>query len=618
MKKIFLPFVVLALIILCAGCLDSAHSTGTSGTTADLPKTVSVVYEDDDLDSSLNSTGASSITLQGDSITFSGSGIRVDGTKVTITSAGTYTISGTLNDGQILVDTHDEETVRLILNGVDITCLTSAPINIISAGKTVITLADGTDNFVTDGDSYLLETAESDEPDAAIFSNDDLTINGNGSLTVTANYNHGIVSKDDLKITGGHITVTAVNDGMRGRDSIAVSDGTIIILAGGDGMQSNNDEDPEKGYIAIEGGTITITSKEDGIQAETSLTINGGTMTLTAGGGSSTRITASTDPWSDRGGSMTVTSTTDTSTKGLKAGSAIIIAGGMISIDASDDAVHSNGSITIDSGTIVAASGDDGIHADSTLEINGGTINITKSYEGIESAAITLRDGSIRISASDDGINGAGGNDGSSIQGRPGQNTFNPSSGIFLTISGGYIVVDVTGDGIDVNGPITMSGGTVLVNGPTSNGNGALDYDGTFTISGGYLVAAGSSGMAQAPGTASTQYSVMMTFASPQPSGTMVHFETEDGEEILTFVPTKAYQSIVLSSSQLEKGVTYTVYSGGLSTGANTDGLFSGGTYTPGSQITSFTISGMVTNAGSTGAGGPGTIPGGRPGGMIR
>jgi hypothetical protein len=600
MKIFFLMFLALAVSIACAGCLDSTLSAGTQGTEAVPSGTVSVTYDKDDLDPGQDTSGASSISLQGNSITFNGTGITVHGTQVTITSGGTYSIRGTLDDGQILVDTKEEETVKLVLNGVDITCSTSAPFNIINAGKTVITLADGTDNIVTDGDSYIFENAESDEPDAAIFSKDDLTINGNGSLTVTANFNHGIVSKDDLKITGGRITVTAVNDGIRGKDSLSVKGGTIMIQAGGDGMQSSNDEDPEKGSISIEGGTITIIAKEDGIQAKNNLNITGGTMTLTTGGGSSTGSTAAPDPWGGRAG--TVTGATAASAKGLKAGGVITISGGTITIDASDDAIHANDRITIDGGTIIADSGDDGIHADSTIEINGGSLRITKSYEGIESPAITLRDGTIHIIARDDGINAAGGNDASSLQGRPGQNTFNPTSGISLIISGGYIVIDADGDGIDVNGPITMTGGTVIVNGPTSNGNGALDYDGTFTMSGGYLLAAGSSGMAQAPGTTSPQYSVMVTFSSPQSEGTMVHIETEDGKEILTFVPAKAYQSIVFSSSQLEKGATYNVYTGGSSTGTNTDSMYSGGIYAAGTRVTSFTVSGSVTYAGSSGA----------------
>jgi len=277
-------------------------------------------------------------------------------------------------------------------------------------------------------------------------------------------------------------------------------------------------------------------------------------------------------------------------------------------VDAADDGVHSDDRITIDGGTIIAASGDDGIHADTALTINGGSVTITKSYEGLESAAISLRDATIRITARDDGINGAGGNDGSPAQGRPGQETYDPSSRVSLAINSGYIVIDAGGDGIDVNGPITMSGGTVIVYGPTDNGNGALDYLDTFTLSGGYFLAAGSAGMAEAPSAASTRNSVMLTLSSPQPAGTMVHIESENGEEILTFVPTKAYQSLVFSSSQLEKGATYSVYTGGQSTGLNTDGLFSHGTYTPGTRVTGFTVSGSVTYAGSSNS------AGGRPG----
>ncbi len=157
-----------------------------------------------------------------------------------------------------------------------------------------------------------------------------------------------------------------------------------------------------------------------------------------------------------------------------------------------------------------------------------------------------------------------------------------------------------------------MTGGVVIVNGPTNNGNGALDYDGAFTVTGGYLVAAGSSGMAQAPGTSSTQRSVMVTFASAQPAGTMVHIEAGDGEDILTFVPTKAYQSVVFCSPELKEGATYTIYSGGSATGTVTDGLYSGGTYTAGTEVADVTISGIVTYAGSSGAGqAGGEFPGG-------
>jgi hypothetical protein len=257
--------------------------------------------------------------------------------------------------------------------------------------------------------------------------------------------------------------------------------------------------------------------------------------------------------------------------------------------------------------TSTLASGDDGIHSDSTLEINGGDISITKCYEGIESAVITINDGNIHLVASDDGINAVSGNDGAPIMGgRPGQDNFNSSGNNNLYINGGYIAIDSLGDGLDINGSINMTGGAVIISGPTSNANGALDYLGAFKITGGFLVAAGSSGMAQAPSTSSTQYSVMVNLSSSQSANAMVHIETNDGEGVLTFVPTKAYQSVVLCSPELENGSTYIVYSGGNSTGTVTDGLYSGGTYTAGTQITSFTISSIVTTIGSPSGGFPG------------
>jgi hypothetical protein len=202
-------------------------------------------------------------------------------------------------------------------------------------------------------------------------------------------------------------------------------------------------------------------------------------------------------------------------------------------------------------------------------------------------------------------------------------NDFESSGNNHLYINGGYIVFDAAGDGIDVNGQIDMTGGTVIVNGPTQNYNGALDYLGAFKVTGGFLVAAGSSGMAQAPTISSTQYSVMLNLPSVQPAGTMIHIESEDGEEVLTFVPTKAYQSVVLCSPELENSTTYIVYTAGSSTGAVADGLYSGGTYAAGTQLTDFTVSSVVTAIGSSGGGFPSGFPGGQggnmpPGGMPR
>jgi hypothetical protein len=300
------------------------------------------------------------------------------------------------------------------------------------------------------------------------------------------------------------------------------------------------------------------------------------------------------------------------SAKGLKAGVDVTILGGTIDIDSADDAIHSNDSLTINGGDIVLASGDDGIHSDSTLEINGGELSITKSYEGIESAVLTFNDGTIHIVASDDGINAAGGTGDFGMGGWQGPGGMESSTDYHTYINGGYIYVDATGDGIDSNGPIDMSGGVVLVIGPTSNNNGALDCMSGFDITGGFLVAVGSSGMAQGPSETSSQYSVIYNFESSQAAGTTVHLESSDGQDILTFVPTREYQSVVLSSPELENGATYAVYSGGSSSGTVTDGLYSGGTYSAGTEVASFTVSSVVTSAGLARQGFRG---GGRPGG---
>jgi hypothetical protein len=549
-------------------------------------------------------SGATEIVL-GDTIIVNGSGASVSGSTVRITTGGSYSVSGTLDDGQIIVDSQDKELVTLILNGVDITCSTSAPIYAVDAKKMVIVLTEGTDNYVTDGDSYILEDAKANEPNAAVFSKCDLTISGSGLLQVIANYNDGIASKDDLEITGGTITVESVGDGIRGRDAIVITDGDITVTAAADGFKSTNDEDPGKGLVTIEGGVIKITAGQDGIDAQTSVLVRGGNITLATGGGSTNSSKGS--GWGNWGATNdTQEKATAISAKGIKGVVSVTIEAGAINVDSSDDSIHSNGSVTINGGAITIASGDDGMHADSALAINGGQVDITQSYEGVESAVIAITEGTIHVVASDDGINVAGGDDGSAVNGRPGQNTFSTSGNNHLDISGGYIVVDATGDGLDINGAITMTDGVVIVSGPTRNDNGALDYDAGFSMTGGYLVAAGSAGMAQAPDTSSTQYAVMVNLASALSAGTLVHIETQQGAEILTFEPSKQYQSVVLCSPALAKGTSYNAYTGGSSTGTVTDGLYSGGTYTAGTLAMNFTISGIVTGVGSVRGGMPG------------
>ncbi len=376
--------------------------------------------------------GDAQIILNGTSITVDGTGASVSGSTVTISSAGTFNISGTLSDGQIVVDTDSEEPVELVLNGVNIHNSSSSPINIVTAEDVYIVLSAGTQNYLSDESSYVFEDGE-DEPDATLFSKEDLTILGDGSLIVDANYNNGIKSKDKLVIEAGNITVNSVDDAIVGKDFIRVEGGNIIVDAEGDGLKSTEDEDAEKGYVSIEGGQLNIVSGADAIQAETYITVSAGEINITSGGGSQARIGE------------------DDSAKGLKAGTTITITGGTLTIDAADDAIHADIAVLIEGGTLTISTGDDGIRADETVTINGGDINIITSSEGIEATAIQINDGNIKIYATDDGINAS---------------EKSTAYSCVIEVNGGTIYVEVgpgDTDAFDSNGDIIINGGIIDV-----------------------------------------------------------------------------------------------------------------------------------------------------------
>ncbi|MFZ1290879.1 MAG: carbohydrate-binding domain-containing protein [Melioribacteraceae bacterium] len=604
LNKIDINFFITILIFLtCISCNVAENPTetndneiesndGSNSTVELLTLTLGGDHEEES-DYIWDESTTRKITFSGNSINFnSSSGFTINGTTLTINSLGNYELSGTLNNGQIIVNIDEsdltnvnnleksasinaDEIVRIILNNVEITNATSAPIFILNSPKTLIVLADNSQNNLIDGSNYIFESAEIDEPNAAIFSNDDLTIYGNGSLTIDANYNDGITSEDGLIVNSGNINVTAVDDGIRGKNYLIVKDGKIEIISNGDGLKSDNDSNSTYGYISIENGTFDISAIGDAINATTDVLISNGTFILKTTG----------------------TNTTETSSKGIKGLVNIIIDEGIFDINTADDAIHSNKSLTINNGTFSISSMDDGIHADSTIEINNGEINISKSYEGIESSVVIINGGEIHIVSSDDGLNVAGGNDGSGWGGPGGG--FSASGDYYIYINGGYVSINSTGDGIDANGSVYMTDGKVVVHGPTSNNNGAIDYDGVFKISGGFIIAAGSSGMAQTPGTSSTQNSLLLNFTSTISAGTLFNIQTNAGSELITFKPIKNYQSIVFSSPNLTTGTTYNVYTGGSSNGDVNDGLYENGTYTAGTKYTTFTVSSVVTKINS-------------------
>lgn len=567
-KKLGIALLSIAILSACSTNEDTSGVGATAMGTANVTATETVDATGTADETTTVATGLpASVEYEEEDVAMDWSGenptmidLSAEVGPVNITAAGTYVLSGTLEDGGVIVDIGSEDKVRLVLNGVEIHNETGSAIDIKDGEKVFITLEEGTQNSVSDGATYT-DTTE-DAPNAAIYSKADLVVNGTGSLSVEGNYKDGLTSRDDLMLVSGSIAVKAVDDGVVGRDVLAVQDGVLTVDAGGDGLKSTNDTEEGKGNIAISGGELTIEADGDGLQAAVSVRIDGGMLDIVSGGGSANGAVHTESMGGGRSqASTTATTTEDTpSTKAIKATSSIVITAGTIQVDAADDAVHSNVDIVISGGELTASSGDDGIHADASILVEGGRIDITKSYEGIESSVITVVDGEVSVTTSDDGFNISGGNDGSSVGGRAGQNAFAASSGT-LTIEGGTITVNAQGDGLDSNGSILMSGGTtVVINGSTSPGDGAIDYNGTFNLSGGSLFAVGSGGMAMSPSETSTQASILMSFSGTQAAGTEVQVKDADGNVVASSSPSKAFQTLLISAPDLKQGGNYTLF----------------------------------------------------------
>ncbi len=574
---------------------------------ASQPKKITYEYADVFSDRDLNPVFddiTAEVKLNGSSAECNSSGISISGSTITITEEGIYRFSGTLDDGQIIVNAPDAK-VQIILDNADITCSTSSAIYGVNSKKIFISLAENSVNNLTDGKNYTYADETNQEPDACIFSKDSLTINGKGTLNVNSSLS-GIHGKDDVVITGGNINIISDGDGIKGKDYVAVADGNINITSGEDGIKSTNTNDTSLGYIYIQDGGFVINSTQDGIQAETDLIISDGNFNITSGGGSENSTKTHSDDFGGMGGfgggrlngdfnredfgnmtppdnfnpqdfgNMTppddfspqnsgdITSqenqadTTETkiSTKGIKGGSSVNIIGGEFTVNSADDAVHS-ANVVISGDNLTLTTGGKGIHADSNLYIDGGAINITDSYEGIEGAVINVSGGDLTVNASDDGFNAS---DGVTNQNGMGNGMGTYSNDVALNISGGSVYINAEGDGLDSNGGMTISGGTVIIDGPANGGNGALDSNNEIIVTGGTLIAAGSSQMAECPDSSSTQYVVSATFESTQQAGTSVKLLDENGSEIITFTSAKTFDNIIISSPDILKDKTYTFY----------------------------------------------------------
>ena len=515
----------------------SDSKTSDSGSDSDKQLTADDMFSDRDLSGDYSE--CTDITLSDSTASCSDSSVTVADGSVTITKAGTYKFSGTFT-GQIIVNAGDSDKVQLVLDNASITKEGSAALYIINADKVFITTVKGTENTL----SSMGEFASSDDAtnvDGAIFSKSDITFNGSGTLNVKCESKHGIVTKDDLKITGGTYNITSASQGLSGKDSVRIAGGNITVTSGTDGIHSENTDETEKGYVYISGGTLNITSGKDCIDASGTVEIKDGTFTFKAGGGSSEKTTGdSTESY-----------------KGIKADGVLTISGGTFDIDTLDDAIHSSADVTVSGGTLDISTGDDGIHSGKNTVVSGGEINIAKCYEGLEGQTVTVSGGKVTLTSSDDGINAAGG-DNQGVGGGFGPDSFSADSEAKIAITGGEIHVNASGDGLDSNGDIEISGGTVYVYGPTSNGNGSLDYENNAVITGGTVIMAGSSGMAMNFGSESTQGSILASTGNAS-AGTAVKLTDSSGNVIAEFTPTVSFQTVVISTPNITSDGTYTL-----------------------------------------------------------
>lgn len=624
-KKLLALFCATALSMTAvAGCTGTKSSTGNIDSLETETDTEEIevqsitgtfsstdMFTERELAGTYEESGAVYVTLSDDGITGETAGVAINGQTMTITAEGTYIFSGTLSEGQIVVDA-DNAKVQIVFDNVDITCASSAAVYVKSAEKVFVTLAEGSQNTLRNTDEYV--AIDDNNIDAVIFAKSDLTLNGTGSLTIVSAEGHGIVSKDDLKITGGTYDITAAGHALSGKDSVRIADGTFILTAEKDGIHAENADDEEKGYIYIADGDFTITSDGDGMDASNIVQIEDGTFDITAGGGAAN--SQKTHESDMPGGGMsqnierpdgesmpqmgekpdeesmsqmgekpdgenmpqdTTTDESGTSTKGIKAGGGMYLNGGTYQIDSADDSIHSNANITIADGTYTLATGDDGVHADDALTVNGGTITVTESYEGLEGLTVTINDGTIDITARDDGINTAGGTDQSGfgtfgdhfkgMDSADDETEETTDNEMWMELNGGYIHILAGGDGVDSNGDLTINGGEIYIDGPSDNGNSAIDYGDRSSayVNGGTLVAIGSSGMAEVMSDSSKQKVLMVKLGEQMEAGNVVLTDSE-GNVIVSYTALKTYDCVIISTAEVESGATYTLTTSGTTT----------------------------------------------------
>lgn len=531
---------------------QSEESAASSELETDVEHLVSVadIVTDRDLEGTWEEDGATKISLSDDGCEVDGSGAAADGATVTITAGGTYVLSGQISAGQVVVNA-DGEKVQLVLDGVSVTSSDSAAILVRAAKKVWLTLADGTQNKLATSGSFTVDDECS--IDGAVWCKSDLTINGTGVLKVSSAEGHGIVCKEELALVSGDVEVEAARHAVQAQDAVCVVAGTWSLTAGTDGIHCGDDDDAEKGSVLIVGGTVSIDAGSDGVDAANVLEVDGGEVAVSAADdGLHSERALQVD-----GGTVTVAK----SYEGLE-GSTVTVNGGVIDVTSSDDGVNAAGEPTGDSSaeaTGVGASGPEAVGEQPEAAANGGQAPTGdgQAPEGADAQAPTGAGGQATADAGGQALGAGGGMD--------------YDSTAQVTINGGKLTIQAGGDGIDSNGDLTVTGGETYVFGSTSDGDGSLDFVGTGTVTGGVVMCAGSSGMAQNFGDASTQGSMLVSVSGQ--AADAIQLADEDGNVLASCEARTSYSCVLVSAPGIESGKSYTLTCGETSSEITLDGL---------------------------------------------
>lgn len=585
---------------------DDAATDSTAGTAAEGEAAEAVTVDTSNIN--LNLTGSYSdkaiaaewdlnsstqIALSDSGVTITGNGAVCENAIISITEPGTYVLSGSMDEIQVQVNLAVDENVQIVLNGVEMGSSISAPITALSVKNLYMTIADGTTNVIRDNREAAAETETTTDimtdaatdttadtttetaaeiPTAAIYSKDDLIINGSGTLKVYGNYKDGIAGKDDLEIIDGNIYIESTDDGIVGKDSVSIRTGTIEIHAGGDGIKSSNADDATKGYVVMDGGDITIYAGDDGIDAMYALVINAGNLTIaesTEGleclniviNDGNVDITSTDDGINISDGSSS-TSTMDPSAFADKMNRVNGTTGTMPAIPAegSDAAASGTQTVPADGAEMPEIPATDGTEMPKAPVTDGTEMPEIPATDGTGTSASPATDSTTAVRPNrGDGTTGGKGMDGTG-GGKGGMSNMVIDG--MLIINGGTIHVDADGDGLDSNGNIQITGGYTVVEGPADSGNASLDYNGTCEMTGGVLILTGTAGMAQTPSSTSTQKTVSANLSTMLQAGTKISLSDASGNVLYEYTAEKSFSYVAVNAAEITSGSTYTITAG--------------------------------------------------------